>query len=306
MRGADASKVSQRAKTRGGPQLGTLGSGNHYVEVQAVEDVYDEKAAKEMGLFKGQICVMIHTGSRGLGHQVCTDFLQIMSGTMSSQGVRVNDRQLAACKINSKEGKNYLAAMAASANFAFCNRSIIASYVREAFAEVFGKSARDLGMFLLYDVCHNTAKFEQHIVNGEKKQLLVHRKGATRSFPPNHPDIPRAYQSTGQPVLIGGSMGTHSYVLTGTDQAMKETWGSTCHGAGRQASRAQAKREISVQSVFADLQKKGVAIRVGQRNLVAEEAVGAYKDVDDVVQTCHDAGLSKKCVRLRPVGVLKG
>lgn len=249
---------------------------------------------------------MIHTGSRGLGHQVCTDFLQIMGRTMASQGIRVNDKQLAACKIGSEEGKNYLAAMAAAANYAFCNRSIIANHVREGFAEVFGKSARDLGMYLLYDVCHNTAKFEDHTVNGEKKRLLVHRKGATRAFPPNHPQIPKAYQQVGQPVLIGGSMGTSSYVLTGTEQAMKESWGSTCHGAGRQASRAQALREIPVRQVFDDLQRQGIAIRIGNRSLASEEATGAYKDVDDVVQTCHLAGLSKKCVQLKPVGVLKG
>eukprot|EP00456_Euglypha_rotunda_P068953 TRINITY_DN6044_c0_g1_i13.p1 TRINITY_DN6044_c0_g1~~TRINITY_DN6044_c0_g1_i13.p1 ORF type:complete len:318 (-),score=48.89 TRINITY_DN6044_c0_g1_i13:227-1087(-) len=286
--------------------MGTLGSGNHYVEIQVVNKIFDEKAAKTFGLFKDQVCIMIHTGSRGLGHQVCTDSLQIMSNVMHKQGIRVNDKQLAACKIGSEEGKNYLAAMAAAANFAFCNRSIIANCVREGFSEVFGKSARDLEMFLLYDVCHNTAKFENHTFNGENKRLLVHRKGATRAFPPNHPSIPKAYKGVGQPVLIGGSMGTSSYVLTGTESAMKESWGSTCHGAGRQASRAQAKREIPVKEVFDDLKSQGIAIRVAQKGLVAEEAVGAYKDVDDVVQTCHDAGLSQKCVQLKPLGVLKG
>jgi tRNA-splicing ligase RtcB len=307
MEGADASKVSSRAKKRGLNQCGTLGSGNHYAEVQVVDEIYDQKAAETMGLKKGNVCVMIHSGSRGLGHQVCTDFLKIMERTMSKQGIKVNDRQLAACKIRSPEGKDYLAAMAAACNFAFCNRAVMAHVTREAFSETFNKSAKELGLDLVYDVCHNTAKFEKHFnKEGKEMDLLVHRKGATRAFGPKQEKIPKDYQSIGQPVLIGGTMGTYSYVLVGTDTSMRDAYGSTCHGAGRFMSRTKAMNNISSKDVANKLKEQGVILRVVKKPLVAEEAPGAYKDVNEVVQVCHDAGLSSKVVRLRPLGVVKG
>lgn len=306
MQNADSSKVSGRAKHRGLQQCGTLGSGNHYAEVQVVDHIYDEKAASCMKLKKGQICVMIHSGSRGLGHQICTDFLQRMERNMGRQGIRVPDRQLAAVKLSSPEGKDYLAAMAAAANFAFCNRAIMANAVREAFAETFNKNPRDMDMHLIYDVCHNTAKFEKHRVNGKMMNLLVHRKGATRAFGPNHPDIPKAYQSCGQPILIGGTMGTYSYVLTGTDTAMKETFGSTCHGAGRFMSRSRALRTIPAKSITGKMKEQGIILRVVKKQLIAEEAPDAYKDVNEVAEVCHQAGISAKAFRLAPLGVVKG
>ncbi len=304
---ADPTKVSGRAKKRGLSQLGTLGAGNHYAEIQIVDEVFDEAAANALGIgSKGQVVVMIHSGSRGLGHQVATDALQKMERAMARDGIDVNDRQLACARIQSEEGRDYLASMAAAANFAWVNRSSMTFLARQAFAKVFKKTPAELDMHVVYDVSHNIAKVETHVVDGVQKQLLVHRKGATRAFPPHHPLIPCEYQFTGQPVLIGGTMGTCSYVLLGTEKGMKETFGSTCHGAGRAQSRSASRRQLNYEQVLNNLNKKGIAIRVASPKLVTEEAPESYKDVSAVVNTCEVAGISKKCVRLRPIAVIKG
>ncbi|CAJ0574322.1 unnamed protein product, partial [Mesorhabditis spiculigera] len=304
---ADASKVSTRALKRGLPQLGTLGAGNHYAEVQVVDEVFDKHAAAKMGIDQpGQVVLMLHCGSRGLGHQVATDALVEMEKAMSRDGIVVNDRQLACARINSPEGQNYLKAMSAASNFAWVNRSCMTFCVRQAFSRVFDMPADDLDMAVIYDVSHNVAKMEEHLIDGRPRQLCVHRKGATRAFPAHHPLIPVDYQLTGQPVLIGGSMGTCSYVLTGTEKGMVETFGTTCHGAGRALSRAKSRRSIPYEEVLGDLQKKGISIRVASPKLVMEEAPESYKNVTDVVNTCHEAGISKKAVKLRPIAVIKG
>jgi len=307
MLNADPSKVSQRAKKRGLPQMGTLGAGNHYAEIQVVDEIYDQFAAKKMGIDKiGQVVVMIHSGSRGLGHQVATDALVEMEKAMAKDGLELNDRQLACARINSQEGKDYLAAMACAANYAWVNRQSMTSLCRQAFAKTFNKTAEQLDMHVVYDVSHNIAKIEEHIVDGELKTLLVHRKGSTRAFPPHHPLIPVDYQYTGQPVLVGGTMGTCSYVLTGTEKGMHETFGSTCHGAGRARSRHNSRQNLSYEQVLENLKTKGISIRVASPKLVMEEAPESYKDVTEVVDTCHEAGISKKCVKLRPIAVIKG
>eukprot|EP00164_Ancoracysta_twista_P004149 GFYU01005579.1.p1 GENE.GFYU01005579.1~~GFYU01005579.1.p1 ORF type:complete len:508 (-),score=141.86 GFYU01005579.1:36-1559(-) len=307
MLNADPSKVSSRAKKRGLPQLGTLGAGNHYAEIQVVDEVYDKAAAAKMGIDrKGQVCVMIHSGSRGLGHQVATDALVSMEKAMARDGIVTNDRQLACARINSQEGQDYLAAMAAAANYAWVNRSSMTFLTRQSFAKVFNQSPDDLDMHVIYDVSHNIAKIEEHMVNGERKKLLVHRKGSTRAFPPHHPLIPVDYQFTGQPVLIGGTMGTCSYVLTGTEKGMSDVFGSTCHGAGRAQSRNKSRKALDYNEVLDSLKSKGISIRVASPKLVMEEAPESYKDVTHVVDTCHDAGISKKCIKLRPVAVIKG
>lgn len=304
---ADPSKVSKRAKKRGLTQLGTLGAGNHYAEVQVVEEVYDEMAAKRMGIgTKGQVCVMIHSGSRGLGHQVATDALVAMERAMARDRITLNDRQLSCARINSQEGKDYLKAMSAAANYAWANRSCMTYLARRAFAKTFNKTPEEMDMHLVYDVCHNIAKVERHEVDGVVKTLLVHRKGSTRAFPPHHPLIPVDYQFTGQPVLIGGTMGTCSYVLAGTDTGMAETFGSTCHGAGRALSRNASRRKLDYEDVLAHLAEKGISIRVASPKLVMEEAPESYKDVVDVVDTCEAAGISRKAVKLRPIAVVKG
>ena len=304
---ADPSKVSKRAKKRGLPQLGTLGAGNHYCEIQVVDEIFDKHAAARMGIDRiGQVCIMIHSGSRGLGHQVATDSLTAMEIAMTRDNLLVNDRQLACARISSQEGRDYLAAMAAAANFAFVNRSSMTFLCRQAFAKQFGTTPDELDMHVIYDVSHNIAKVEQHVVDGEVKQLLVHRKGSTRAFPPHHPLIPVDYQFTGQPVLIGGTMGTCSYVLTGTQKGMDECFGSTCHGAGRAQSRNKSRRNLSYQDVLDELEKKGIAIRVASPKLVMEEAPSSYKDVCAVVETCHNAGISNKVIKLRPIAVIKG
>jgi len=303
---ADPAFVSDRAKARGIQQIGTLGSGNHYVEVQAVDEIYDPVAAEAMGLNKlGRLCVMVHSGSRGMGHQICSDAIRILQKCPSVVS-NPNDPQLDSVPIASKEGQDYLHAMACGANFAYANRGTLRYRVRKAFGEVFGADPRELDMHLVYDVCHNMAKYEEHVVDGVPRRLLVHRKGATRAFPPGHPTLPDCYKPIGQPVIIGGSMGTCSYVLTGTQHGMDTTFGSTCHGAGRSLSRAAAMKSLPAASVMADLEKKGVVLKIATPNLVAEEASEAYKDVSAVVKTCHDAGISKLCVRLRPLIVCKG
>lgn len=304
--GADAQVVSQRAKSRGVSQLGTLGAGNHYAEVQVVDTVYDEKVAESMGLEVGTVCAMLHSGSRGLGHQVASEAVTKMEGIMPEQNLFVRDRQLACARLASAEGREYLAAMYAAANFAFVNRSVLAFLARQAFVKVFKQSADDLDMHLIYDVSHNIAKEELHDVNGETRRLLVHRKGATRAFGPYHPLIPVGYQTIGQPALVGGTMGTASYVLTGTDIGMRDTFGSTCHGAGRALSRSASRKSLDAADIFARLREANVSIRVASPHLLVEEAPQAYKDVHDVVETCCQAGISKRVVRLRPVAVAKG
>ncbi|KAF7490787.1 tRNA-splicing ligase RtcB -like protein 1 [Sarcoptes scabiei] len=304
---ADPSKVSLKAKKRGLPQLGTLGAGNHYAEIQVVSEIYDKYNAKKMGIENiGQVCVMIHSGSRGFGHQVATDALLEMEKAMKRDKIQVNDRQLACARINSVEGQNYLKAMAAAANFAWVNRSSMTFLTRQAFAKTFNSTPDDLDMHLIYDVSHNMAKIEEHIVDNKPRTLLVHRKGATRAFPPYHPLIPVDYQITGQPVLIGGTMGTCSYVLTGTVTGMEETFGTTCHGAGRALSRAKSRRNLDYQDVLNNLSAKGISIRVASPKLVMEEAPESYKNVTDVVDTCHAANISKKCIQLKPIAVIKG
>ena len=307
MLNADASKVSARAKKRGLPQLGTLGAGNHYCEIQVVDEIFEPHAASKMGIDRvGQVVVMIHSGSRGLGHQVATDALVSMERAMKRDGIEVNDRQLACARIASEEGQNYLASMAAAANYAWVNRSSMTFLARQAFAKQFNTTPDELDMHVIYDVSHNIAKIEKHHIEGEAKTLLVHRKGATRAFGPHHPLIPVDYQLTGQPVLIGGTMGTCSYVLLGTDRGMQETFGSTCHGAGRAQSRAKSRRTLDYQGVLDKLAEKGIAIRVASPKLVMEEAPESYKDVIQVVETCHAAGISKKALKLRPIAVIKG
>ncbi len=304
--GARPEVVSKKARDRGRTQLGTLGSGNHFLEVQYVAEIYDEKAAKVMGLEEGMVTVMIHCGSRGLGHQVCSDFLTVLDRAVRKYGIKLPDRQLACAPINSREGQDYFAGMAASANFAWCNRHIIAHWVRETFQKIFGMSEEDLGMRLVYDVAHNIAKFEKHGVDGKKKLVCVHRKGATRAFGPNSKEIPEKYRKVGQPVLIPGSMGTPSYVLVGTDKAMEETFGSTCHGSGRVMSRAAAKRKLRGNAVKANLEKRGIYVRATHGALLAEEAPEAYKKSDDVVDVVHRAGISRLVAKLLPLGVAKG
>ncbi|CAE7225641.1 rtcb [Symbiodinium sp. CCMP2592] len=307
MLNADPGKVSSRAKKRGLPQLGTLGAGNHYAEIQVVDEIYDEFVAKKMGIDqKGQVCVMIHSGSRGLGHQVATDALVDMERAMTRDNIRTNDRQLACARIQSDEGQNYLKGMSAAANYAWVNRSSMTFLTRQAFAKVFNQSPEDLDMHVIYDVSHNIAKVEEHFVDGQCKQLLVHRKGSTRAFPPHHPLIPVDYQLTGQPVIVGGTMGTCSYVLTGTDKGMRETFGSTCHGAGRALSRNKSRNNLDYGDVLKRLEDMGISIRVASPKLIMEEAPESYKDVTQVVQTCHDAGISKKAIKLKPVAVVKG
>eukprot|EP00455_Lapot_gusevi_P042148 TRINITY_DN4964_c0_g2_i5.p1 TRINITY_DN4964_c0_g2~~TRINITY_DN4964_c0_g2_i5.p1 ORF type:complete len:374 (+),score=82.55 TRINITY_DN4964_c0_g2_i5:125-1123(+) len=307
MLNADATKVSKRAKKRGLPQLGTLGAGNHYAEIQVVEEIYDKQAATRFGIDRvNQVCVMIHSGSRGLGHQVATDALVEMEKAMSRDNIATNDKQLACARITSQEGQDYLAAMAAAANYAWVNRASMTFLTRQAFAKCFQMSPDDLDMHVIYDVSHNIAKIEEHLVDGRLMKLLVHRKGSTRAFPPHHPLIPADYQLTGQPVLIGGTMGTCSYVLTGTERGMAETFGSTCHGAGRALSRNRSRNTLDYQDVLNRLQEQGISIRVASPKLVMEEAPESYKDVTEVVDTCHEAGISAKCVKLRPIAVIKG
>jgi len=299
---ADSSKVSKHAKQRGKDQLGTLGSGNHFVEVQFVAEIFDENAARVFGLHKGQVAVLIHTGSRGLGHQVCTDYLDVMQSAMKKYGISIVDRQLACVPIASQEGQDYLKAMSAAANFAFANRQMITHWTREAFRRVLGNG----DLRIVYDVAHNIAKREEHSVNGNLQQVLVHRKGATRAFPRNRPEVPEEYREVGQPVLIPGSMGTSSYVLVGTDKAMEETFGSSCHGAGRAKSRHAAKKEIQADELIRQLKEKGIHVRGASKSGLTEENPNAYKDSGAVVDVVHNAGIARKVARLFPMGVIKG
>jgi len=304
--GADPDLISERAMERGRAQLGTLGSGNHFVEVGYVAEVFDEDVARVLGLWKDQVTVLVHTGSRGLGHQVCDDYIRVMMNAARKYQIELPDPQLCCAPVSSPEGERYLEAMACAANYAFTNRQMISHWVRETFEQVLQKSPRDIQLDLVYDVCHNIAKVETHTVNGEKKKLCVHRKGATRAFPPNHRDIPRDYQSIGQPVLIPGDMGRCSYVLIGTERAMKETFGSTCHGAGRVMSRHQAIKTAKGRSVVREMEDQGIIVKGASRGTIEEEIPEAYKDVSDVVNVVHHAGISLKVVKLVPMGVIKG
>ncbi len=303
---ADPTKVSTKAKDRGVAQVGTLGAGNHFLEIQYVEKIFDQEAAKIYGLRENQATVMIHTGSRGLGHQVCSDYLRIMERATKKYGIELPDRELAAAPGKSPEGQDYLAAMAAAANFAWANRQSITHWVRESFQKVYGTPAEDLEMHLIYDVAHNIAKIEKHKVNGETSTVYVHRKGATRAFPPEHPELPQKYKNIGQPVIIPGTMGTASYILRGRKEAMELSFGSTAHGAGRVMSRNEAIRSFRGESVKGKLLSAGILVRAASIEVVAEEAPEAYKNVDEVAKASHDAGIASLVARLRPLGVVKG
>ena len=304
--GANPDRISDKAMERGKAQLGTLGSGNHFVEVGYVAEVFDEAVAQSLGLWMDQVTVIVHTGSRGLGHQVCDDYIRVMLDASKKYRIELPDPQLCCAPISSPEGEQYLEAMACAANFAFTNRQMITHWVRETFEQVLQKGPRDLKLDLIYDVCHNIAKIEKHTIKGGMRRLCVHRKGATRAFPPNHPDIPVDYRSTGQPVLIPGDMGRYSYVLVGTEKAMEETFGSTCHGAGRLMSRHQAIKAAKGRAISRELEDKGIIVRGASRGTILEEIPDAYKDVTDVVNVVHQAGISRKVVKLVPMGVIKG
>ena len=306
LRLADPDKVSDRARERGFDQIGTLGAGNHFVEVQVVQKIFDEKVAAAFGLFEKQICIMVHSGSRGFGYQVCTEYLPVMNQAAQKFGISLADKQLACAPLTSTEGKNYLAAMACAANYAFANRLSLRYGAMQALAEVAGKSVAQCGFSLVYDVCHNIAKLEKHLVNGKEKQLCVHRKGATRSLPAGHPDVPAAYRHVGQPVLIPGDMGRASWVLVGTEKAITESFGSAPHGAGRLLSRHQGAKLMRGDDVRKALEEKGIIVQARSRATLAEEQPDVYKDVEEVVRVAEGAGLAKPVARLKPLGVIKG
>ncbi|MDE1861035.1 MAG: RtcB family protein [Candidatus Micrarchaeota archaeon] len=306
MEGADLSKVSSQARSRGLNELGTLGAGNHFLEVQRVEKILDGSIAARFGLSDDQVVIMVHTGSRGFGHQICSDYLKILVEYQRRQGITLADPELSYAYVGTKEATDYLLAMKSAVNYAFVNRQIITSSIRRSFEETFGRSWDAMGMEILYDLSHNIVKLEEHKVDGKLEKLLVHRKGATRAFSKGRPELPRSYRETGQPVLIPGSMGTASYVLCGTEGAMKETFGSACHGAGRVMSRHEAIRTIPASKTFASMQSKGIAIRIRTRKLVSEEAEWTYKDIDDVVSVVQNAGIAKAVSRNVPLAVIKG
>jgi len=307
LKGADPDKVSARAKQRGAPQSGTLGSGNHFLEIQTVKEIYDRDAAKAMGIQDiGQVLLLIHTGSRGLGHQVCDDYLKVMAEAVHKYSINLPDRQLACAPVESKEGKDYLVAMACAANYAWANRQCITHWSRESFIKIFGKNLQELGMEQIYDVAHNIAKIEEYTIDNKKMLLCIHRKGATRAFPAGHKDVPQRYQNIGQPVLIPGDMGRCSYIAVGTERAMQETFGSTCHGAGRVQSRGAAKRELKGIDVARDLESRGITVKAASMSSLAEEASQAYKDVTQVVEVTQKAGISHKVAMATPLGIIKG
>ncbi len=304
--GADPRHVSERAKKRGSGQLGSLGAGNHFLEVDVIEEIYDAEAADAMGLRPGHLAVQIHCGSRGLGHQVCTDYVQEFQGAIRRYGIRLPDRELVCAPLTSPEGQRYLAAMRAAANFAFANRQLLAWGARQAFERVFAGKTRGWELHQVYDIAHNIGKIEVHEVAGEKVKVCVHRKGATRAFGPGHPDLPEEYRAIGQPVIIPGSMGTGSWVLVGTEESMRRSFGSSCHGAGRTMSRARARKQVRGDALRRELEQAGIAVQAGSLRGLAEEAPRAYKDVDAVVQTVAQAGIARQVARLRPVAVIKG
>ncbi len=306
LEGADAAEVSDRAKERGSTQIGTLGSGNHFLEVDVVEELFLPEIAAAFGLHEGNLALFIHCGSRGLGYQVCDDYLQVMGSAMRKYGIQLPDRQLACAPLSSGEAVRYLAAMSAAANYAWANRQVIMALAERALLATLDISPRTLGFRLVYDVCHNIAKFEEHEVAGKKMRLCVHRKGATRAFPPGSLSIPEAYRAVGQPVLIPGDMGTGSYVLVGTERAMEETFGSSCHGAGRVQSRTQALKHAQGRDLFKEMKDRGVTLMATGRRTVAEEMPEAYKNIHSVVDAIDMAGISRKVARLKPVGVVKG
>jgi tRNA-splicing ligase RtcB len=304
--GAQPEHVSARAKDRGRPQLGTLGAGNHFVEVDVVDQVFDRQAASVLGLSEGGLVAQIHCGSRGFGHQVCTDYVHEFQGAVKRYGIHLPDRELVCAPLSSPEGQRYLGAMKAAANFAFCNRQVLAYHIRRSFEETLAGKINDWDLHQVYDIAHNMGKVETHVVGGEKLSVCVHRKGATRAFGPGFEGLPPEYQPIGQPVLVPGSMGTASWVLLGTAGSMAQSFGSTCHGAGRLMSRSQAKREIRGDKLRQELEAEGISVRAGSMPGLAEEAPAAYKDVDQVVEVVSKAGIAKKVARLRPVAVVKG
>lgn len=306
LKNADPDIVSERALERGADQAGTLGSGNHFLEVDVVEEIYDEEVAQVFGLFVNQIVVLIHTGSRGLGYQVCDDYLKVLLDAGKKYGFKLPDRQLACAPIKSSEGQDYLSAMQAAANFAWNNRQVIMHLAKKAFKETFNMSESELGFKLVYDVCHNIAKIEKHKINNEEKNVCVHRKGATRAFPPGSELIPLKYRCVGQPVLIPGDMGRYSYIAVGTEKAMEETFGSSCHGAGRNLSRRKAIKNAKGRNLIQELNKKGIVIKAKGYRTIAEEMSDAYKDVSDVVEVMHNEGITRKVAKIKPIGVIKG
>ena len=303
---ADASKVSERAKTRGLDQIGTLGAGNHFIEVDVVDEIFYDEAAQRMGLFPGQIVVQIHCGSRGFGHQICTDYVKRFQQSVQRYGIKLPDRELVCAPLSSPEGQDYLAARHAAANYAFANRQVLTHLIRQSFEHVLAGTGLRSTVYQIYDIAHNMAKIEEHEVDGRKLTLCVHRKGATRAFGPGSPVLPDAYRDIGQPVLVPGSMGTASWVLVGTEKSMSQSFGSTCHGAGRTMSRSQAKRTIRGDELRQELEAEGINVRAGSLPGLAEEAPAAYKDVDQVIEVVHGAGIARKVARIVPVAVVKG
>ncbi len=304
---ADRSKVSQKARSRGFPQLGSLGAGNHFLEIQVVDSIFQPEVARKFGLTEeGQVTVMIHTGSRGFGHQVATDYIEVMGEAMRKYNITVPDKQLASAPFNSKEARDYFGAMSAAANFSFSNRQMITHWIRESFRTVLKRDPEEMGMETVYDVSHNMAKVEEHSVEGRTRELVVHRKGATRAFPAGRKELPSAFAETGHPVLIPGTMGTASYVLVGMPKGLAETFGSSCHGSGRVMSRSRAIRQYTSQGVSSDLERRGIYVRAATKYVLQEEAPGAYKDVNQVVKSVECAGISKIVAKLRPIGVMKG
>jgi tRNA-splicing ligase RtcB len=306
LEGADPSKVSKRAKERGRPQLGTLGAGNHFIEIDVVEQIFDTNAAQVMGLVEGNLVVQIHCGSRGFGHQVCSDYVQEFQGAVKRYNIHLPDRELVCAPLSSPEGQNYLAAMRCAANYAFANRQVLAHNARKAFEQVLAGKLMNWGLHQVYDIAHNMGKIETHTIEGKDLKVCVHRKGATRAFGPGAPELPQEYQPIGQPVLVPGSMGTASWVLVGTQASMERTFGSTCHGAGRVMSREKAKKQVRGEKLRQELESEGIAVRAGSLAGLAEEAPLAYKDVDAVVESVVGAGIARKVARLRPVAVVKG
>jgi tRNA-splicing ligase RtcB len=304
--GADPSKVSRRAKERGKNQVGTLGAGNHFIEIDVVETVVDEALAGRFGLQEGGIAVQIHCGSRGLGHQICGDYVKLFHKVVQRHGIRLPDRELVCAPLSSPEGEDYLRAMKAAANFAFANRQVLTHYVRRSFEQVLAGKTADFNLDQIYDIAHNIAKIETHRVGDRSMKLCVHRKGATRAFGPGSPDLPPPYRDVGQPVLVPGSMGTHSWVLVGTEISMRETFGSSCHGAGRTWSRKKARKMVRGASLREELENRGIQVRTGSLSGLAEESPAAYKDVEQVVDVVHGAGIARKVARLKPVAVIKG
>jgi tRNA-splicing ligase RtcB len=304
--GADAGKVSARAKDRGRGQVGTLGAGNHFIEINVIDEVSDENVARRIGLYKGQIVVQIHCGSRGLGHQVCSDYVKRFQKSIRKYGLNLPDRELVCAPLSSPEGQDYLAAMNAAANYAFANRQVLAGHIRRSFEQVLAGKVSNHHIYQIYDIAHNMARVETHEVDGKKAKLCIHRKGATRAFGPGSPELPSAYHGIGQPVLVPGSMGTASWVLVGTEEAMARTFGSTCHGAGRTMSRKKAKKTVHGPGLRNELEAAGIQIRAGSMSGLAEEAPVAYKDVNRVVDVVQGAGIANKIARLKPVAVIKG